>query len=486
MQTEQERSRCRRYQWTPVHSFYALMGGFVFDDSRNSDSFPSSGGEEQVVIHRTLLLWLAENEPDLIPDISTGHITDKSKANRLAKFLACIQASWFGLQVITRLGLGLAVTLLELNVFAHVVCALLTYAFWWNKPLDIDEPTRISTDDPKADSICAAVWSRAALGRHTPLVVQKPGQSTTELMCLWRNRVVGVEQLVFSPQHAQDLWSECFSGRSVTYQQGSRYFSNQGYISEDILLRLSTRRRRKSYRDNLNNRIYIELSSALVKAVLERSKVHLGTGVLGPEDRVYVAFEDHHLERHLSAHSHPVGLTLISIASPGFKFDKMRPRIRNLYDTLFDGDDNVTDATPHIWILSVAGMLYGAWHLTAWNGPFRTTAEEILWKASAVGVAAGLMLLSALGFVSDQEDKLGAKLVPVIIDPTKWPRAVKVLGLIVLLPCGFLFSIVDTSLWCFLIFSRTYLVVESFISLAFVPDTVFALPKWSSYFPHIG
>lgn len=103
------------------------MGGFVFDSSRNAEPFTFPSGHEQAVIDRDLLVWLAQNEPDMIPDISPGHITDKSKANGFAKFLVCIQAGWFGLQVISRLGQGLAVTLLELNVLGHVMCALLIY-----------------------------------------------------------------------------------------------------------------------------------------------------------------------------------------------------------------------------------------------------------------------------------------------------------------------------------------------------------------------
>lgn len=39
---------------------------------------------------------------------------------------------------------GLPISLVELNTFAYTVCTLLIYYFWWDKPLDIEEPTKIS------------------------------------------------------------------------------------------------------------------------------------------------------------------------------------------------------------------------------------------------------------------------------------------------------------------------------------------------------
>lgn len=134
----------------------------------------------------------------MIPDVSSGHIKDKSKANGLAKFLICVQAIWYGIQVITRLSQGLAVTMLELNVFAHVLCALLTYAFWWNKPLDIEVPTTIYTVDAKAGSICAAFWSRARMGWRTPVMVQRGDQTPPELMKDRRGRAIEVHRVRFS------------------------------------------------------------------------------------------------------------------------------------------------------------------------------------------------------------------------------------------------------------------------------------------------
>ena len=74
-------------------------------------------------------------------DISKKYLQEKSKANGLAKSLVCLQASWFCVQCLVRVGQALPVTLLEINTFAHSVCALLVYILWWYKPLDVEQPT---------------------------------------------------------------------------------------------------------------------------------------------------------------------------------------------------------------------------------------------------------------------------------------------------------------------------------------------------------
>ena len=35
------------------------------------------------------------------------------------------------------------ISLLELNIFGHALCALLIYCIWWEKPFEVDYPTII-------------------------------------------------------------------------------------------------------------------------------------------------------------------------------------------------------------------------------------------------------------------------------------------------------------------------------------------------------
>lgn len=36
------------------------------------------------------------------------------------------------------------------------------------------------------------------------------------------------------------------------------------------------------------------------------------------------------------------------------------------------------------------------------------------------------------------------------------------------------------------IFARFFLIVECLINVAYLPDSVYTVPKWSQYFPRIG
>ena len=130
----------RRHPCTMNHSFYAIMGGFAFDTSDPEPNFlPNHRSRLCISVYG--LSYIAKKAPELIPDIAEKQIRDKSKADSLAKFTVCLQALWFCVQCITRVSQRKAISLLELNIFAHAFCALLIYALWWHKPKDIEEPT---------------------------------------------------------------------------------------------------------------------------------------------------------------------------------------------------------------------------------------------------------------------------------------------------------------------------------------------------------
>ncbi|KAF2434361.1 hypothetical protein EJ08DRAFT_582328, partial [Tothia fuscella] len=138
--------RKRANDWTLVHSYYAIMGGFAFSSSdMELKAFPN--GREVAHLTSLGILQLAKTAPHLLPDISVEHIYDSSKASSLAKAIVCAQALYFCAQFFGRIGAHLPVGLLELNTLAHALCTLVTYVIWWNKPLDIELPTFIQGKD---------------------------------------------------------------------------------------------------------------------------------------------------------------------------------------------------------------------------------------------------------------------------------------------------------------------------------------------------
>lgn len=73
--------------------------------------------------------------------VSRDEIDDKSKANSLAEGLFCVQVLWVAGQAIESKVAGYPITLLEIHTLVHVLCALVMYAMWIRKPLNIDNST---------------------------------------------------------------------------------------------------------------------------------------------------------------------------------------------------------------------------------------------------------------------------------------------------------------------------------------------------------
>ncbi|PMD26347.1 hypothetical protein NA56DRAFT_543155, partial [Hyaloscypha hepaticicola] len=125
-----EVTRHPSHPWTLVQGFYAQMGGFVLDSTGvYPDFLPESHSESPLFSNSKICQGL---------DISRSYISDKSNASGLAKAMVCIQALWFCIQALSRVLRSLPITLLELNTFAHSLCALLIYILWWHKPLDVE------------------------------------------------------------------------------------------------------------------------------------------------------------------------------------------------------------------------------------------------------------------------------------------------------------------------------------------------------------
>lgn len=150
-----------RHEWTMVHSHYLAMGGFALDISDKRLQFLEDEGYKQFTLTKHGFFWVADNEIDLIPDLSKTDIQDKSKANGLAKTLVCLQAIWFCIQCIVRLTQGLTISLLELNTFAYALCTLLIYVLWWDKPLDIGSQTLLQGPGSKELAALMLVHSMA-------------------------------------------------------------------------------------------------------------------------------------------------------------------------------------------------------------------------------------------------------------------------------------------------------------------------------------
>jgi hypothetical protein len=83
----------------------------------------------------------------IFPCVSEKQIRDRSKGDVFTKLVVLAQLSWFLTQCIARGVKHLPLTELELVTAAHVILAVLIYAVWWDKPLDVACYVPVSRSD---------------------------------------------------------------------------------------------------------------------------------------------------------------------------------------------------------------------------------------------------------------------------------------------------------------------------------------------------
>lgn len=134
--------------WHMRHAFFAEMGGFVFH-AQDGDSFP---------LNATQLHWLLINKYINYPVITKKELWDKSKQDTFVKVITAFQISYLILHCIARATKTLAITTLELNAVAIVVCSLMTSFAWLHKPADVQTPVHIYSSHSLADITLNRPW----------------------------------------------------------------------------------------------------------------------------------------------------------------------------------------------------------------------------------------------------------------------------------------------------------------------------------------
>jgi hypothetical protein len=121
-----------------LYAFVELMGGYsidVVDDKESPLSYTMSRlGEGQAA--KLVELKLAAFPPE-------EDILDKSKSDWISKSVTLVQIVWFVCQVIGRAVERLPITTLEIFTCGIIICSVIAYLSWWQKPKDIDRPVRL-------------------------------------------------------------------------------------------------------------------------------------------------------------------------------------------------------------------------------------------------------------------------------------------------------------------------------------------------------
>lgn len=156
------------------------------------------------------------------------------------------------------------------------------------------------------------------------------------------------------------------------------------------------------------------------------------------------------------------------------------------------------DLVQAAWLAGgTSGLLYGGLHCLAWNAPFETEVEAILWRISSVMITgvAGVLAPSMLAFPDTTRglrrfaDLLRRQRGGGDLDHTSSAREGNILGSVKQLGLVFLWIVVSWLLGPFLyhgyVGSRMFLIGESFVNLWYLPHQVYVDVSWPGYLPHI-
>ncbi|KAL8826714.1 MAG: hypothetical protein Q9170_007301 [Blastenia crenularia] len=492
--------------WEEIHGFLLLMGGFAISTGSNKEQFLPKD-LTRAALTPDGLRFLLEHHPEALPDVTTEQIKDKSKADSLKKTLVCAQALWFCAQCITRLAQSLPVSLLELNTFGHALCTLVIYIFWWEKPLDVEEPVLIQ--DERLNPIFAYMWMSSRVSAQGYCTCDMPDGLQDEFHCIWPFKEPDLADLSFyigntpnppslvahdqSPTPPLSASSGSSTIETTAEQFPSSHTRDHGCPSNrPIYLSLTFRLKLKL------QSLFFPTSSAIRKrppgltlrttAISQISPPDLRRRALALQAIQRYSLHDDLGSRHRTATSKRFYAPSLNIRIPFL--DALQNN--NLNPRLALRANNAVFAVAADGIVpgfAVAGALYGGLHLVAWNAPFPSSVERLLWRIAATSVTCTGLVFGILALAAKSNFAKRA------LSLTVW-RAGKNVGFeakayftAASKLCLFLFiGIVLASLpllWFLYLLSRGYLVVASFKDIAYLSANAYDTPSWPSYIPHI-
>ena len=456
----------RRYPWTMTHSFYAVMGGFAFDTEKAEPSF-LPGSRTRFCLTPEGLIEIARKEPALLPDISKTEIQDKSKASGLAKFLVCLQAVWYCVQCVDRLVQGYSIGLLELNVFGHALCALLIYSLWWHKPLDVSEPTILEQSE-RSWELCAFLSMVGSIG--TTVVFDGPARFQQPLVFAespWADLLWSLDQYLLYFIRGKNLLDEPSRMNLVLDLEGdtaSRHCTGTADTPLEDFVTVDSNQSEQSgsLRRLREGETVFGFRCKRVRGPLWWGRPQDNTNensdlccTLDNSDLRRLALCSRAIQCYQPTKSDFIGHT-VSDRMPNWPLYPTRA-----LDITISGS-----SWPLLYGFTIAGCLYGGLHLLAWDAPFVSRAEQVVWRISGTLIASSgpaLILTRPLDRV------------PPWIASHALARRIYGTPAYALAP----FFIAAYVL------ARIYLVLECFLQLARLPQSSYQQPSWSQYFPHI-
>ena len=455
------------------------MGGFGVDVSHLHASLT------RLTISPKGVFFLAKHGHFL--DVSVAAIRDKSKADILAKGLVCIQVTWMLVQTIARRLAGYPITLLEVHTLFHVACTIGLYGLWFQKPLDVRSSTLIDSSEFQ-DLLALMLLRNYGFGSKSRSSVEAALMSVYSKEQSYQTGSESSYLQVYPKSSEQDQQSQS-PGKEAELIAAS------GYHDEKVSRRSSacaphvvTHHRADGFE------FVLELGEAISPVCSLVSGQSLSSGI-GPAMQV----------RPLSVGpaDHKDGRLAMSLSEKDIRrWTLAATALERIGEDLHDCHGSVnyfTFRAPNIFLnrkglqagfyghfcswasggliaALVACSCYGVAHILAWDFEFPTEVERLLWRVACIDTMAGtISLLAAFSIAVYLHEHSLQHLTAVCLswEPGIMPCIYRVVILVGLL-----------NLPLFLL-SRAFIIIETFVSLRYVPVGVYATVSWTQYIPHI-
>ncbi|TFK34894.1 hypothetical protein BDQ12DRAFT_656310 [Crucibulum laeve] len=450
------RDRYKAHGWTMVHGHFLQMGGFMLYED----------GKPIMTLFEDHFDQLLNDGAIDFPTISEEEINDRSKGDALSKGLALFQTLWFIAQCIARPAQDLALTEIELTTLAIAVLSAVMYFFWWDKPLDVQQPFAVSRIIPKQPAelpLTSAEKKPTKTPAETPASTQSPvkysespGQrediedkptSPSHISvnhALVSNRDPQIQETEGVAQVSlQKKPSDAESGTHDIHSATShRHFIRNVTCSATapfVSILYAMRRRIRESLDTegkivtLVNIIFLWPCSPILDLI--------------GSDPINSAEANPPLQRVPTFYA---GNTRTPVISKDFSAVGS-PRKRQ-----------ILAATGILLFLLLIPLTFGAIHCAAWFFEFPSYPEQMLWRTSSVAITAlpiALLFSTSLyGAPFYKDDGFLDVVIPTI-------GAICVLGYF---------------------FARVIVLILSLITLRALPPSGYLAVKWSNFIPHFG
>ncbi|KAG2018340.1 hypothetical protein CC2G_007776 [Coprinopsis cinerea AmutBmut pab1-1] len=444
--------KIERQSWTPAHSHFLQMGGFMFTDP----SSPNSRAEF-VDIHelatnnsadagREALRVVLRNAP------AVDEIWDRSKGDTLSKAVVAAQTAWFLAQIISRGVQHLTITELEVITLAYAAFNGAMYAFWWNKPLDVQ---------------CPIVIPSSGISRLRPYQRQSIFDTVTGLSIHWPHDRSGSDSSVFS-----------LTSLPTSFQRG------RGREGPDWNLGLTTHGH-AIYSMSPNRPL--QIADIARPSILSRWTLFFRTLLRRVIDYIHKPLDIMHRVYILTGFKRPRQNYPFTIFDQAHGTEsKRQARQPSASDPsavpMFYTYSSAPDHAPRSISISALAMFlascFGAVHCIAWYFTRQTLAETLLWRISALLICLSPVVSCITFLVATWFSWL-------LYGSARWWHFLIVKKMLMKVLAPFHNHVFIPLLLPSYLIARLILIALAFAQLRKLPPTGHKTVEWSEFLPHV-